>query len=137
MKRGRNQRVFFFKKKDTKKKRKKKVVKLADFGCAREIRSAPPYTDYVSTRWHTHHDAPASDVGTLTLERKTAGRERHSFRARARLKAKIESYLLERERERERERYAEQELSELETSCGFSLLPPWIASDLDVIKRAF
>lgn len=26
-------------------------VKLADFGQAREIRSRPPYTDYVSTRW--------------------------------------------------------------------------------------
>jgi len=27
-------------------------VKLADFGLAREIRSRPPYTDYVSTRWY-------------------------------------------------------------------------------------
>ena len=27
------------------------VVKIADFGLAREIRSRPPYTDYVSTRW--------------------------------------------------------------------------------------
>ena len=27
------------------------LVKLADFGQAREIRSKPPYTDYVSTRW--------------------------------------------------------------------------------------
>ena len=27
------------------------VVKIADFGLAREIRSAPPFTDYVSTRW--------------------------------------------------------------------------------------
>lgn len=27
-------------------------VKLADFGLAREIRSSPPYTDYVSTRWY-------------------------------------------------------------------------------------
>ncbi|MES1911711.1 MAG: hypothetical protein MHM6MM_004104 [Cercozoa sp. M6MM] len=26
--------------------------KIADFGLAREIRSAPPYTDYVSTRWY-------------------------------------------------------------------------------------
>jgi serine/threonine protein kinase len=26
-------------------------VKVADFGLAREIRSKPPYTDYVSTRW--------------------------------------------------------------------------------------
>jgi len=27
-------------------------AKLADFGLAREIRSRPPYTDYVSTRWY-------------------------------------------------------------------------------------
>lgn len=27
-------------------------VKIADFGLAREIRSMPPYTDYVSTRWY-------------------------------------------------------------------------------------
>ena len=26
-------------------------VKIADFGLAREIRSRPPFTDYVSTRW--------------------------------------------------------------------------------------
>lgn len=26
-------------------------MKIADFGLAREIRSKPPYTDYVSTRW--------------------------------------------------------------------------------------
>ena len=30
------------------------TVKLADFGLAREIRSRPPYTDYVSTRWCAH-----------------------------------------------------------------------------------
>ncbi len=29
----------------------KDAVKIADFGLAREIRSRPPYTDYVSTRW--------------------------------------------------------------------------------------
>lgn len=28
------------------------TVKIADFGLAREIRSKPPYTDYVSTRWY-------------------------------------------------------------------------------------
>jgi protein kinase len=28
------------------------VCKLADFGLAREIRSKPPFTDYVSTRWY-------------------------------------------------------------------------------------
>lgn len=27
-------------------------VKICDFGLAREIRSKPPYTDYVSTRWY-------------------------------------------------------------------------------------
>jgi len=27
-------------------------VKVADFGLAREIRSRPPFTDYVSTRWY-------------------------------------------------------------------------------------
>ena len=27
-------------------------IQLADFGLAREIRSKPPYTDYVSTRWY-------------------------------------------------------------------------------------
>jgi len=28
------------------------LVKIADLGLAREIRSRPPYTDYVSTRWY-------------------------------------------------------------------------------------
>ncbi|KAM7536378.1 hypothetical protein Aperf_G00000087245 [Anoplocephala perfoliata] len=28
------------------------VIKIADFGLAREIRSQPPFTDYVSTRWY-------------------------------------------------------------------------------------
>ncbi|KAL4243465.1 hypothetical protein ABKN59_001243 [Abortiporus biennis] len=28
------------------------IVKLADFGLAREIKSKPPYTEYVSTRWY-------------------------------------------------------------------------------------
>lgn len=30
----------------------KDVIKIADFGLAREICSSPPYTDYVSTRWY-------------------------------------------------------------------------------------
>jgi len=30
----------------------KDMVKIADFGLAREIRSRPPYTDYISTRWY-------------------------------------------------------------------------------------
>jgi len=30
----------------------KEYVKIADFGLAREIRSRPPYTDYVATRWY-------------------------------------------------------------------------------------
>ncbi|CAG7833948.1 unnamed protein product [Allacma fusca] len=28
------------------------LIKIADFGLAREIRSMPPYTEYVSTRWY-------------------------------------------------------------------------------------
>eukprot|EP00252_Welwitschia_mirabilis_P007628 TRINITY_DN191_c0_g1_i2.p1 TRINITY_DN191_c0_g1~~TRINITY_DN191_c0_g1_i2.p1 ORF type:complete len:459 (+),score=79.43 TRINITY_DN191_c0_g1_i2:1057-2433(+) len=30
----------------------KDIVKIADFGLAREVCSTPPYTDYVSTRWY-------------------------------------------------------------------------------------
>ncbi|KAH9328548.1 hypothetical protein KI387_000656, partial [Taxus chinensis] len=30
----------------------KDVIKIADFGLAREVFSSPPYTDYVSTRWY-------------------------------------------------------------------------------------
>ncbi|KAE9467460.1 hypothetical protein C3L33_00644, partial [Rhododendron williamsianum] len=30
----------------------KDVIKVADFGLAREISSQPPYTEYVSTRWY-------------------------------------------------------------------------------------
>ncbi|XP_059642261.1 cyclin-dependent kinase F-4-like [Cornus florida] len=30
----------------------KDLIKLADFGLAREINSQPPYTEYVSTRWY-------------------------------------------------------------------------------------
>ena len=29
----------------------KDVIKLADFGLAREVSSQPPYTEHVSTRW--------------------------------------------------------------------------------------
>ena len=28
------------------------MLKVCDFGLAREIRSRPPFTDYVSTRWY-------------------------------------------------------------------------------------
>jgi protein kinase len=28
------------------------ILKIADFGLAREIRSRPPYTEYISTRWY-------------------------------------------------------------------------------------
>ena len=28
------------------------IIKLADFALARETRSTPPYTDYVTTRWY-------------------------------------------------------------------------------------
>ena len=34
-------------------------MKIADFGLAREIRSKPPFTDYVSTRWYVTSDLPA------------------------------------------------------------------------------
>ncbi|KAL8119541.1 cyclin-dependent kinase F-4-like [Apium graveolens] len=30
----------------------KHIIKIADFGLAREINSSPPYTEYVSTRWY-------------------------------------------------------------------------------------
>ncbi|CAL9204939.1 unnamed protein product, partial [Musa hybrid cultivar] len=30
----------------------KDIIKIADFGLAREVCSQPPYTDYVSTRWY-------------------------------------------------------------------------------------
>ncbi|KAG1329937.1 hypothetical protein G6F62_007453 [Rhizopus arrhizus] len=30
----------------------KPIIKLADFGLARELNSEPPYTEYVSTRWY-------------------------------------------------------------------------------------
>ena len=28
------------------------MIKIADFGLAREVQSQPPYTEYVSTRWY-------------------------------------------------------------------------------------
>lgn len=30
----------------------KSIIKIADFGLAREVNSQPPYTEYVSTRWY-------------------------------------------------------------------------------------
>ena len=55
------------------------TLKIADFGLAREIRSKPPYTDYVSTRWYRapevllrapHYTAPIDTwaVGTIMAE---------------------------------------------------------------------
>lgn len=55
------------------------VVKIADFGLAREVRSRPPYTDYVSTRWYrapeillrsTNYSSPIDlwAVGTIMAE---------------------------------------------------------------------
>ena len=55
------------------------TVKLADFGLAREIRSRPPYTDYVSTRWYRapevllrspHYNAPIDvfAIGVIAAE---------------------------------------------------------------------
>ena len=40
-----------------------RTVKLADLGCARELRSAPPYTDYVSTRWRRAARHPTAGSG--------------------------------------------------------------------------
>jgi len=42
------------------------TVKIADFGLAREIRSRPPFTDYVSTRWCLFSPVPfrLNDVST-------------------------------------------------------------------------
>lgn len=28
------------------------IVKISDFGLVREIKSLPPYTEYISTRWY-------------------------------------------------------------------------------------
>ena len=39
------------------------IVKLADFGLAREIRSLPPFSDYVSTRWYR---APELLIGSTS-----------------------------------------------------------------------
>ncbi|RWS03085.1 serine/threonine-protein kinase ICK-like protein, partial [Dinothrombium tinctorium] len=55
------------------------LIKIADFGLAREIRSRPPYTDYVSTRWYrapevllrsTHYSSPIDiwAVGCIMAE---------------------------------------------------------------------
>ncbi|ETO30143.1 male germ cell-associated kinase [Reticulomyxa filosa] len=55
------------------------LCKVADFGLAREIRSQPPYTDYVSTRWYrapevllraTKYNAPIDlwAMGTIMAE---------------------------------------------------------------------
>lgn len=55
------------------------TLKIADFGLAREIRSKPPYTDYVSTRWYRapevllrapHYSAPIDmwAIGTIMCE---------------------------------------------------------------------
>lgn len=37
-------------------------LKIADFGLAREIRSRPPYTEYVSTRWYRAPEVILSDM---------------------------------------------------------------------------
>ncbi|KAI8645798.1 kinase-like domain-containing protein [Parasitella parasitica] len=55
------------------------IIKLADFGLARELKSQPPYTEYVSTRWYrapevllrsTEYSAPVDlwAVGTIFAE---------------------------------------------------------------------
>lgn len=58
---------------------KQDVIKIADFGLAREVMSKPPYTEYVSTRWyrapevllHSSFYTPAIDmwaVGAILAE---------------------------------------------------------------------
>lgn len=50
------------------------LVKIADFGLAREIRSKPPYTDYVSTRWWECRSLPPSAVNPFAFKQaKKAG----------------------------------------------------------------
>lgn len=55
------------------------IIKLADFGLARHIKSKPPYTEYVSTRWYrapevllksTDYSAPVDlwALGTIMAE---------------------------------------------------------------------
>lgn len=55
------------------------LIKIADFGLAREIKSRPPYTEYVSTRWYrapevllrsTSYSSPVDiwAVGTILAE---------------------------------------------------------------------
>eukprot|EP00043_Microstomoeca_roanoka_P005020 m.53168 g.53168 ORF g.53168 m.53168 type:complete len:548 (-) comp12768_c0_seq1:308-1951(-) len=55
------------------------LVKIADLGLAREVRSRPPYTDYVSTRWYrapevllrsTNYNSPIDiwAIGTIMAE---------------------------------------------------------------------
>jgi serine/threonine protein kinase len=57
----------------------KGVIKIADFGLARETRSLPPYTEYVSTRWYrapevllrsTNYSSPIDmwAIGTIIAE---------------------------------------------------------------------
>ena len=52
------------------------TVKIADFGLAREIRSRPPFTDYVSTRWYrapelllasTNYNSPIDIFATAAI----------------------------------------------------------------------
>ena len=57
----------------------KDTLKVADFGLAREIRSRPPFTEYVSTRWYrapevllrsTHYNSPIDmwAIGAIMAE---------------------------------------------------------------------
>lgn len=41
------------------------LIKIADFGLAREIRSRPPYTDYVSTRWYRAPEVSIANFRTI------------------------------------------------------------------------
>lgn len=41
------------------------TVKIADFGLAREMKSRPPYTEYVSTRWYVQFEQVFSKLGIM------------------------------------------------------------------------
>lgn len=43
------------------------LIKIADFGLAREIRSRPPFTDYVSTRWLVIFTAIKKNINVIKI----------------------------------------------------------------------
>lgn len=51
----------------------KDVIKIADFGLAREICSSPPYTDYVSTRYQTPEILLQSSYYNASIDMRAMG----------------------------------------------------------------